>query len=343
MPTSKPEVIVPVASFKKLMAYTDLCDGEVTGFFDVNWNAAYVDSEGSDPRGAFVVGEIYLVKQEAGAASVEMDEDGILDAMDELIAAGVSQMPRGWWHSHVNMAAFFSGTDNNTINNDFLNDTYAVSIVVNKRREMKASVVIFEDLPYGIATTPLRIDELPITVDGPSETIPEELRREVEEKVKPYSAPSGGNTYNYQWGKGEKDSGKKIHTLKLPKEKQKALEKIQTLDLRRSWDAAKGDVVFINDATGEIWEDPWDNIGWDDYDGVLPERKGSFLDSKPVLFQKSGQRKYSEMPRICTKCRFVEGHHRDSMCEKPNFQPVEPEEPGDYFGREYDDYDGAGD
>lgn len=334
-----PELVIPAASFKKLMSITDLCEGEVTGFFDVEYQTDFVDSQGGEPRKAFVVGEVYLVKQEAGAADVEMDEDGILDAMEELIAAGKMQMPRGWWHSHVNMQAFFSGTDDNTINNVFLNDTYTVSLVVNKRRDAKASLVLFEDLPYGLGTSPIRIDGLKITVDGSVLEIPEELRKEVEEKVRPH-APSTTNYYNYQENKYAGREGKKNKTCSLPKNKGKALEKIQKLGLRRSWDTDLGDVVFVDVKSGVIWIDTEDQIGWEAYESIMPENTHDFLDpdfleKPPLTFGKKTNP--FEKPRVCRKCRFIELHHRDAFCTEPEFEEMDIEDSSDYFSRQYDE------
>lgn len=317
--THKPTLILPVAHFKKLMAYVDLCDGEVTGFFDVD----YIED-----RKAFVMGEVHLIKQEAGAASVEMDEDNILDAMDELIAAGVTQMPRGWWHSHVEMQAFFSGTDNQTIDSDFLNDTFTVSLVVNKRREMKATLVVFEDGPYNLYEAPLRIDDLKIKLDGELEEIPEALRQEVRAKVLPYK--NEAQPYQYQ-GQGSMGfnmnaSKKKSTTKALPKKEEEALEKIQKLNLQRRWNLDLKQIIYEDDETGELWDDVWRVVTYSAYNQIMPNAKEAkvFLGEGPKIAK----------PRRCLNCQYYEGQHNANVCDTEQYGPEE------YYTREYLDYEG---
>lgn len=312
--THKPTLILPVAHFKKLMAYVDLCDGEVTGFFDVD----YIED-----RKAFVMGEVHLIKQEAGAASVEMDEDNILDAMDELIAAGVTQMPRGWWHSHVEMQAFFSGTDNQTIDSDFLNDTFTVSLVVNKRREMKATLVVFEDGPFDLYQAPLRVDNLNIKIDGELDEIPEALKQEVREKVLPYK--SEVQTYQHQGSMGfnMNASKKKPATKALPKEEEKALEKIQKLELQRRWNLDLKQIVYEDDETGDLWEDKWKVVTYSAYNQIMPNAK-SFLGEGPKIAK----------PRRCLNCFYYEGQHHADVCATEQYGPEE------YYTREYLDSEG---
>lgn len=311
----KPELILPVSHFKKMMAYVDLCAGEVTGFFEVEWE---------EDRRAFVMGEIYLIKQEAGAADVEMDEEFIADFLAERIAAGADQMPRGWWHSHVNMGAFFSGTDDNTINNDFLNDSYTVSLVVNKRREMKATLVVFEDGPYGLYQSPLRVDDLKISLEGALEEIPEALRQEVLEKVQPHKPIAQSYQYQNQNSGSIQFKGKKISTKFLPKEKEKALEKIQTLDLQRRWNGDLGKVVYEDDVTEDIWEDKWDIITWQDYSDAMPG-------AQPFLTSKTPKKGDIVKPRRCLNCHYWEGGHNADVCPNEEYGPEEH-----YWGEQYD-------
>lgn len=299
-----PILRIPLDNYRKLMAYVDLCEGEVTGFFDVEWDREL---------GLFILGEIYLIKQEAGAADVEMDEDDIATFMEELIAKGVTQLPRGWWHSHVNMGAFFSGTDNNTINNDFINDSFTLSLVVNKKREMKASVVIFEDLPYDLVLAPIRIDDLRVEVEWGYTSIPEELRKEVAEKVQPHKP-----VYQYQGNLnyGGRKKNKEGKSLSLPKDKTEALQKIEALDLIRQFDPDLREAVYINEATDEVWRDIWQVITWADYkdlkgDAWFDER------TKPIPIVKA---------RKCINCGYYEGQHKADNCALE----IYPEEKGDF-------------
>lgn len=70
---------------------------------------------------ALVIDDVYLLTQEATAASAEMDADAVgkleYEVFQEAMAAGVESPPglRWWWHSHVNMEAYWSSTDKATL------------------------------------------------------------------------------------------------------------------------------------------------------------------------------------------------------------------------------------
>ena len=83
-------------------------------------------------KGEMVVTKVYLIKQENGPASTDICESAAADLMYE------SREDKGalnfWWHSHVNMGAFWSGTDMATIK-QFGGKGYLLSTVFNKRGE----------------------------------------------------------------------------------------------------------------------------------------------------------------------------------------------------------------
>lgn len=63
----------------------------------------------------FHIYDTFLLKQKGGAAHTELDQDDILRLSRELHKKGVPlDRLRYWWHTHPKMAAFWSGTDDNT-------------------------------------------------------------------------------------------------------------------------------------------------------------------------------------------------------------------------------------
>ena len=155
------------------MAYISFCDLEISGFADVEYNSA---------RNAFVAGEVYLLRQEVSGAATHMDEEAVSKFNLEMIKAGKMQLPRIWFHSHVNMQAFFSATDEETLK-DLQNETFIIALVGNKRKEMKAKAYVAESIPMLGQSSYIEIDPMTITVDLEYERIPEALRKEVDEKV----------------------------------------------------------------------------------------------------------------------------------------------------------------
>ena len=269
-----------------MMAYVDLCQGEVTWFFDVDW---------SEEKQAFVVGEVYLLKQEAGGADVEMDADTIADFLEQMIDQGATQLPRGWGHSHVNMGTFFSVTDEDTIK-ELTNNTFIVALVVNKQRSMKASVKI--NSPY----YKFRIDDLPVVVQLEYDQIPEEIEKEVAEKVKSRALVNQSKNWE-QVGIGRwrlKNKHKRGVIYYLPKDRQKALEKIDTLDLVRAWDADRNKWTYVDEVTDNIYVDTWNAISQQDYEELKGDVEKSVVDDDK---------------QRCLNCGYMRQFHNEDLCQ----------------------------
>lgn len=236
----KPQLIIPLKSYQKIMAYTQLATGEITGFADVSY-----DRE----RHALAVGEVYLLEQEAGAAHVEMDEDIIADFNLQMIKRGVTQLPCLWWHSHSDMDTFFSGTDDETIK-QLSNDSFMVALVVNKDRKMHALLNLCAPIPF-------IIDNLPINVDFGSEQISEALKKEVERKVKQHSIiPS------FFGKRKRKDQETDQSIMYFPKDIEAIKERIKQFGLKREWDTG---------LSQHVWKNPLTNIIWVDFHDVITD------------------------------------------------------------------------
>lgn len=95
--------------------------------------------------GDIVVTSAILVEQENAAASTDMKPEAVAKAMFHM-----KDEPgelRFWWHSHVNMPVFWSGTDTDTMKK--LGDHgWFVSTVFNKRNETRTA--IYQKKPYRI-------------------------------------------------------------------------------------------------------------------------------------------------------------------------------------------------
>lgn len=296
----KPKLWIPLEKYRRIMAYVDLCETEVSGFFDVQYDAE---------NHAFVINEVYLIDQEAGGSDTEMDDQAIAKFMEELIEQGHDQMPQGWWHSHVNMSVFWSSTDENTINNDFVNDTFTVSLVVNKKRDMKATIMIYQPMPYGILPTPLRIDDPAITIKLDTPEISEDLRAEVKAKVKTRKPIIINNKKGFLFSK--KNSQGKSNLL--PKDKERALERIADLDLVRTWDADLNDITYVDKLKNEVWLDQWGIIKYEDYleiKGGKDDTEGFTKTRKPRPYRK------------CRLCGYWEEAHSEDVCTTPDFEEV---------------------
>jgi proteasome lid subunit RPN8/RPN11 len=160
------QLIIPLASYRKLMAYVMAVDSEISGFANVEYNKA---------KKSLVMGEVFLLEQTSGAAHTHIDEEEVSKFNTKLVQKGVTQLPRLWWHSHDTMGAFFSATDETTLK-DFETNTFMVALVVNKRKEMQAKFILFEPI-Y------VEVDDIPIIIDMEYPEIPASILKEVERKV----------------------------------------------------------------------------------------------------------------------------------------------------------------
>lgn len=132
--------------YQKIMYWVKKATGEVSGLGKV------IIQEGGHLR----VVSACLVKQENAAASTDMDAAAVAKAMYELREAPGHL--NFWWHSHVNMAVFWSGTDTDTIR-EIGSNGWLVSTVFNKKSENRTA---FYSKAEGVLPE-IFLDNLPLT------------------------------------------------------------------------------------------------------------------------------------------------------------------------------------
>lgn len=251
--SDKPFLVIPLDSYRKIMAYVANCETEITGFFDVEWN---------DEKGAFLVTKVYdLLKQDASGAHVEVDEEKISEFNLELIKQGAEQLPRGWWHSHSDMDTFLSGTDEQTV--EYLkNDSFIVAIVANKAGKMMATVQLFR--PFAFA-----IEDIPLRVEYADDKLNQSVKKEIEKQVNQQSWQQSWNQGQvWDWSKkskkNKKKKGQKVNFL--PAEQEKAINRIAELGLSREWSGEYHDFIYVDELTGDTWLDSGQVMTQDAYE-----------------------------------------------------------------------------
>lgn len=255
------KLVIPIESYQRIMAYTQLVDTEITQFADIT-----LDSETGELR----IGEVYLLKQTAGGAHVDMEEEDVSGFMIECIKKGMTQLPQCWIHSHVNMEAYFSQIDIPTYKKTLNNGNWIVALVVNKRQEMKAVFQMFKPFTHTW--------ELPIEIDYQYRMIPAALEREVKRKVKEKTVqiPKKEGKKNYEgitaFGKGTADPNATFFTKEeligkskrkifwLPKKFEEAKEIIDRLGLYKEWNEETLKWKFVNYAKNVEYIDYWEVV-----------------------------------------------------------------------------------
>jgi hypothetical protein len=130
-------VIFDPYNFEKLMAYIDQVDGECSGMGTVE----------NDENGNLYIKDLFLMPCTSQPAFTEILE-GALDRLlveEHMKDPDNEEMPKFnlWWHSHVDMGVTFSSTDDKTIE-ILATDTYMLSIVANRKRQMTARLEVFK-------------------------------------------------------------------------------------------------------------------------------------------------------------------------------------------------------
>lgn len=241
---NKPSLLLTIEAYRNIMAYTDTAEGEITGFADITFNAE---------KNQFIADKVYLIEQEAGGTHVDMSEETIAKFTLERVQDGATQLPQLWWHSHVEMDAFFSATDIETME-EFKGDSYTIALVVNKKRNMKAQLNLWKPFQYSI--------ELPVIIQFDYEKIPDEIVEEVSQKVKEPSQVALPSSYHHS-KKNESDTNdtedeendddwlanggwEEMTEAWLPQNVKEAGEFIKEKDLWVSFDKHMNEYVFYD-------------------------------------------------------------------------------------------------
>lgn len=173
----------------KLNAYVMSVNTEIAGMGKATVN----------PNGDIVMVDLAIYEQIVTGGTADLSSEALAKFQTELIQKGES--PKDWivwWHSHANMAAYFSDTDTGTIESS-TEYQYLVSLVVNRRRERKARLDLYQ--PFRFTK-----DNLEIIVGTTQDTIPDEILAEVKQKVhiKSYAWDNDGRKDGqYQLGFGK--------------------------------------------------------------------------------------------------------------------------------------------
>lgn len=120
------KIVIDHTVYDKIMYWVNKADFEVSGFGKVQFK-----------DGVFQVTDAILLKQEGGATHTDIDPTSLSRAQYEL-----RNHPgdlRFWWHSHVQMPAFMSSTDKDTIKELGANG-WLVAAVFNQKEEYETAI-----------------------------------------------------------------------------------------------------------------------------------------------------------------------------------------------------------
>lgn len=161
---------IPSSVFKRLRAYVLAVPTEIS----------FLGKVLKQNNHNIILEDIFLLPQVVGGAHTVLDKESLGQFYDAIMQKGEDPSPwRAWIHSHADMQAFYSTTDENTIESFDLerpDDNWFLSIVVNRAGTLIPRIDIFS--PY--RTTIMNI-EWDVVFD--QKDIEENIQKEIKEKV----------------------------------------------------------------------------------------------------------------------------------------------------------------
>lgn len=190
----KHNVFLSELAHKKIMYWVHKADNEVSGFGMVK----YLPKEK-----CFYITDAFLIEQTVTGGSTDIDPKGYGKLLYE--TARLDGECLFWWHSHVKMGVFWSGTDMTTIK-DLGKNGWIVASVFNQKGEVRSATAYMAKVvsPLDGSTDEQLVvhDELQTVFETPpiDEKFKKFLDSEFDKKVKKYVPPV--TTTRYTQGAG---------------------------------------------------------------------------------------------------------------------------------------------
>jgi len=169
-----PKLTIYREDYLRLVAYALEAKGEISGFMKV---AQHDDGQG------FHIHAPVIFEQECTGVTTDLDTTSVAKFFDDIVRVqnGDPTEYRCWWHSHVEMEVFYSGTDNKSID-EFTEDWgFAIGITVNRKGEIYTRIQYNNPLWIEIENVPLMIKET--LSDSVLDKIKEDVKNFVKEKT----------------------------------------------------------------------------------------------------------------------------------------------------------------
>ena len=166
--------------YQRIKNYVDICPLEISGFGMLEIKRIASAKHGGSKK-IYHIKDLFLPAQEVtgGNTTIKTDKDKDVDSMVNLIKSLPEDQKSKigfWWHSHVNMGAFWSAEDDETILK-WVFSPQIISLVMNKKGDIRLRftqyVPVFIDID----------EDIELEILGSNETY-EECKAEIEAKVK---------------------------------------------------------------------------------------------------------------------------------------------------------------
>lgn len=164
------KLIIDDLELKKIKYWVTKCPNEIGGL-----------GQAKIVNGDIFVTKIHLLKQVVSSAEVELDDAPITELMTEILQNDALRelgSLQFWWHSHVNMGTFWSGTDRNTIEK-LSKHGWCSALVINKKFDTKCAYQ--QGANNGYPT--VFVDDIPLHITELDSSVKEFCDAEYDSKV----------------------------------------------------------------------------------------------------------------------------------------------------------------
>ncbi len=190
----RPTIYLSVKAYQKMRVWTEMAKGEVSWLGTVS----RIEED-------FFIEDIYLLKQVCTDANTSLDDASVGEFLTEMAKEGNDPSKiKAWLHSHGRLKAFWSQTDEETIER-MRSAGYLISVVTNKDGEMLGRIDIFNPFHVHISDTQVNVFHEPD--EEFKKALSEEFHEKVTEQV-PLPMPFVGRRFP-----GTTDTDRKIEEL----------------------------------------------------------------------------------------------------------------------------------
>lgn len=194
------EFYISQKDWKKVIYYAQASynkfSAEIGGFMIVKKNE----------EGDYIISEPEILEQEVTGGTTEMTREAVADYYVKAAMKHGNNVRFLWWHSHANMAAFWSGTDTNTMK-EYKSGDWSAFLVVNIRGEYKFRICVWNPIQAH--------EDIEINILGQKEaSVPKYIKDSVNKLCKEPSTSivniskgkqtslytRNNNNYNYHYG-----------------------------------------------------------------------------------------------------------------------------------------------
>jgi hypothetical protein len=160
------------SDWDKILNYARARQSQIEGTRELNHEIGGMLLAKKDKDDDWILFDPVILKQETSGGNCTIDKDELSKYYVQMRMKHGADIQYVWWHSHAKMAAFWSGTDKNTMT-EYSSGSFSMFLVVNVRGEYKFRVQYWNPIELG--------EDIELNILGKTEEIPKDIIKEVKD------------------------------------------------------------------------------------------------------------------------------------------------------------------